>query len=67
MSENPKIYRNPKSGSMRFTGTADFVDSEGNIIESRTDFNLLLGGISEYRRGISTLSYTVRRESKLKD
>jgi len=25
---------------MRFTGTADFVDSEGNIIESRTDFKL---------------------------
>jgi len=40
MSENPKIYRNPKSGSMRFTGTADFVDEAGNIIETRTDFKL---------------------------
>jgi CDGSH-type Zn-finger protein len=39
-SENPKIYRNPKSGSMRFTGTADFVDSEGNFLERRTDFKL---------------------------
>ncbi len=40
MTENPKIFRNPESGSLRFTGTADFVDSEGNVIESRRDFKL---------------------------
>ena len=35
-----KIYRNPKSGSLRVTGSADFVDAEGRVIESRTDFKL---------------------------
>ncbi len=40
MAEDPKIYRNPKSGSLRFTGSADFVDGEGNFIERRTDFKL---------------------------
>jgi len=38
--ENPKIFRSPKSGSLRFTGTADFVDAEGKVIETRTDFKL---------------------------
>ena len=47
MSENPKIYRNPKSGSMRFTGTADCVDAVGKIIESRTDFKLCGCGKSQ--------------------
>lgn len=40
MSENPKIFINPKSGSIRFTGTADFVDADGNVIETKTDFKL---------------------------
>ncbi len=40
MSENTKIYRNPITGSLRVTGTVDFVDDEGNILESRTDFKL---------------------------
>ena len=30
----PKVFINPKSGSIRFTGTVDIVDSEGNVIES---------------------------------
>ena len=47
MNENPKIYRNPNSGSMRFTGTADFVDADGKIIESRTDFKLCGCGRSQ--------------------
>jgi len=25
---------------MRFTGTADFVDQDGNVIETKTDFKL---------------------------
>jgi len=37
---NPKIFINPRSGSIRFTGTADFVDVDGNVIETRTDFKL---------------------------
>lgn len=40
LGENPKIFRSPKSGSLRFTGTADFVDAEGKVIATRTDFKL---------------------------
>jgi CDGSH-type Zn-finger protein len=32
MSENAKVFINPKSGSIRITGTIDIVDSEGNVI-----------------------------------
>ena len=31
---NPKVFINPKSGSIRLTGTVDIVDSEGNVIET---------------------------------
>jgi 2-keto-4-pentenoate hydratase len=31
---NPKVFINPKSGSIRLTGTIDIVDSEGNVIET---------------------------------
>jgi CDGSH-type Zn-finger protein len=31
MSENAKVFINPKSGSIRITGTIDVVDSEGNF------------------------------------
>ena len=34
MSENAKVFINPKSGSIRITGTIDIVDSEGNITET---------------------------------
>ena len=44
---NPKIFINPRSGSIRFTGTADFVDAEGNIIETRTDFKLCGCGLTK--------------------
>ena len=40
MAENPKIFINPKSGSIKITGTADFVDAYGNILETKTDFKL---------------------------
>jgi len=40
MSQNPKIFINPKSGSIRITGSADFVDADGNLIETMTDFKL---------------------------
>ena len=32
--ENNKVFINPKSGSIRVTGTIDIVDSEGNVIET---------------------------------
>ena len=32
--ENPKVFVNPKSGSIRFTGTADLVDADGKILET---------------------------------
>lgn len=32
--ENNKVFINPKSGSIRVTGTVEIVDSEGNLIES---------------------------------
>ena len=47
MNENPKIFVNPKSGSIRFTGTADFVDVDGNIIETKTDFKFCGCGHSQ--------------------
>ena len=47
MSENPKIFINPNSGSIRFAGTADFVDSEGNILETHTDVKLCGCGKSQ--------------------
>jgi len=47
MEPRPTIYRNPKSGSMRFTGTVDFVDADGNVIETRTDFKLCGCGLSQ--------------------
>jgi CDGSH-type Zn-finger protein len=31
MSENVKVFVNPKSGSIRITGTVDFVDADGNV------------------------------------
>jgi 2-oxopent-4-enoate/cis-2-oxohex-4-enoate hydratase len=31
---NPKVFINPKSGSIRLTGAVDIVDSEGNVIET---------------------------------
>jgi len=34
MSENAKVFINPKSESIRITGTIDIVDSEGNITET---------------------------------
>jgi len=47
MEQRPTIFRNPKSGSMRFTGTVDFIDAEGNVIETRTDFKLCGCGLSQ--------------------
>ena len=32
---NPTIYINPVSGSIKILGTVDFVDAEGNILETK--------------------------------
>jgi CDGSH-type Zn-finger protein len=32
--ENPKVFINPKSGSIRITGNVDRVDADGNVIET---------------------------------
>lgn len=34
MSQKPQAFVNPASGSIRLTGEIDFVDAEGNVIES---------------------------------
>lgn len=47
MTDNPKIFINPKSGSIRFTGTVDFVDADGKVLETKTDFKLCGCGHSQ--------------------
>ena len=46
MSEKVKITVKP-NGSIRVTGTVDFVDAEGNVIESKSDFSLCRCGHSK--------------------
>ncbi|CAN2190086.1 Iron sulphur-containing domain, CDGSH-type [Candidatus Nanopelagicaceae bacterium] len=31
MADRVKVFVNPKSGSIRITGTVDFVDADGNV------------------------------------
>ena len=35
------------NGSIRVTGTVDFVDADGNVLESKTDFSLCRCGHSK--------------------
>jgi CDGSH-type Zn-finger protein len=35
------------NGSIRVTGTVEFVDGEGNVIESKSDFSLCRCGASK--------------------
>ena len=46
MSDKVKIQVK-KNGSVRVTGTIDFVDAEGNVIETKTDFSLCRCGASK--------------------
>ena len=46
MSDKPKMQFK-KNGSIRITGTVDFVDAEGNVIESKSDFSLCRCGHSK--------------------
>jgi CDGSH-type Zn-finger protein len=34
MSDRVKVFINPSSGSLRFTGTVDVVDAEGNVVQT---------------------------------
>ena len=46
MSENLKM-RVKENGSIRVTGTVDFVDADGNVVETKTDFSLCRCGHSK--------------------
>ena len=46
MSDKVKIQVK-KNGSVRVTGTVDFVDAEGNLLETKTDFSLCRCGASK--------------------
>lgn len=46
MSEKVTMRFKP-NGSIRVTGTVDFVDADGNVIESKTDFSLCRCGHSK--------------------
>jgi CDGSH-type Zn-finger protein len=46
MSENIKMqFKN--NASIRVTGTVDFVDANGNVVETKTDFSLCRCGASK--------------------
>ena len=38
---NPTIYINPVSGSIKILGAVDFVDAEGNILETKEKCEIL--------------------------
>ena len=46
MSEKVTMRVKP-NGSIRVTGTVDFVDADGNVLESKTDFSLCRCGYSK--------------------
>ena len=46
MSEKITMRVKP-NGSIRVTGTVDFVDADGNVIDTKTDFSLCRCGHSK--------------------
>jgi CDGSH-type Zn-finger protein len=46
MEERVKIFIKP-NGSLRVTGIVDFVDADGNVIESKENFSLCRCGHSQ--------------------
>ena len=46
MSEKVTMRVKP-NGSIRVTGTVDFVDADGNVLETKTDFSLCRCGHSK--------------------
>ena len=51
MSERPKIYVKP-NGSIRVTGAADFVDAEGNVIETKENVSFCRCGHSKEKHTV---------------
>lgn len=48
MNENrPKVFINPKSGSIRISGTVDLVDIEGNVLETVSNIKLCGCGLTK--------------------
>lgn len=48
MSEEKRVTMRVKpNGSVRVTGTVDFVDGDGNLIETKSDFSLCRCGHSK--------------------
>jgi CDGSH-type Zn-finger protein len=48
MSEENRVTMRVKpNGSVRVTGTVDFVDGDGNLIETKSDFSLCRCGHSK--------------------
>ena len=45
MTERAKVYIKP-NGSVRITGAVDFVDADGNVIETKENFSLCRCGHS---------------------
>ena len=46
MEERVKIFAKP-NGSLRITGKVDFVDAQGNVIETKENFSLCRCGQSK--------------------
>ena len=46
MEERVKIFIKP-NGSLRVTGIVDFVDADGNVLESKENFSLCRCGHSQ--------------------
>lgn len=47
MSDNVKVFINPKSGSIKIAGTVDLVDIEGNVLETVTNIKLCGCGLTK--------------------
>lgn len=44
---NPSVFQNPKSGSIKVSGTCQIVDAEGNVLETITDPKFCGCGLSQ--------------------
>lgn len=47
MADRVKVFVNPKSGSIRITGTVDFVDADGSVTSTVEDPKLCGCGLSK--------------------
>jgi len=47
MTDRVKVFVNPKSGSIRITGTVDFVDADGNVTNTMENPKLCGCGLTK--------------------